>query len=204
MNVHVLDDAALVARSERLTGRSKRRKRRPTSDELVAIGDWFRRPAPRGTSRAVMYLLMWFAIYSCRRLGEICSLQIGDFDRDHGIWLVRDVKNPGGSSGNDLEMLVPDRLLPVIDAVIEQVSREDDRLFPFNERSLSAYWTRSMKVLGIEDLHFHDLRHEGCSRLAEDGLSIPEIQQISLHESWGSLQVYVNMRKRVTERVEFI
>jgi integrase len=100
-------------------------------------------------------------------------------------------------------MMVPDRLLPVIDAAIQYVSRDDNRLFPLNEKSLSLYWTRTMKTLGIDDLHFHDLRHEGCSRLAEDGLSIPEIQQVSLHESWGSLQIYVNMRKRKTERVEY-
>ncbi|MDY0148210.1 MAG: hypothetical protein RBR56_09180, partial [Halothiobacillus sp.] len=134
VDVHVLDDAAITARSERLTGRSKRRKRRPTSEELVMIGDWFRRPNPRGTSREVMYLLMWFAIYSCRRIGEICSLRLDDFDRDHGVWLVRDVKNPGGSSGNDLEMMVPDRLLPVIDAAIQYVSRDDNRLFRSEER----------------------------------------------------------------------
>ena len=49
-----------------------------------------------------------------------------------------------------------------------------------------------MHMLDIHDLHFHDLRHEGCSRLAESGLSIPEIQQVSLHDSWSSLQIYVN------------
>jgi integrase len=51
-------------------------------------------------------------------------------------------------------------------------------------------------MLGIEDLHFHDLRHEGCTRLAEQSFTIPEIQKVSLHDSWGSLQRYVSVKSR--------
>jgi hypothetical protein len=57
-------------------------------------------------------------------------------------------------------------------------------------------------MLGIVDLHFHDLRHEATSRLFEQEivdengrrkLSIPEVQQVTLHESWKTLQRYVNL-----------
>ncbi|MHB1735875.1 MAG: tyrosine-type recombinase/integrase, partial [Acidithiobacillus sp.] len=75
----------------------------------------------------------------------------------------------------------------------------------FDPKTIGSYWTRHMQILGIEDLHFHDLRHEGCSRLAEDGLSIPDIQRVSLHESWSSLQIYVNRdaRSQSLTRAEF-
>lgn len=204
----VIDDAAELCRAERLTGSSLKRSRRPSDAELVQLRDWFCAPrlygrASEQTSGAPMYLIMWFAIYSCRRMSEIFSLRLADFDREHRTWLVRDVKNPGGSGGNHLEMRVTDRLLEVIDAIIAQVPRKDDRLLPFNAKTIGTYWSNHLKLCGIEDLHFHDLRHEGCSRLAEDGLSIPQIQQVSLHESWGSLQVYVNTRLRKTARVEF-
>lgn len=36
----------------------------------------------------------------------------------------------------------------------------------------------------------------GCTRLAEKGLTIPQIQEVSLHDSWGSLERYVSVRKR--------
>lgn len=152
-----------------------------------------------------MGLIMWFAIYSCRRLDEICRLRLSDYDREHGVWTVRDLKHPGGSRGHDREMRVSERLAPLVDVIIKQVSRPagDDRLFPLNSRSVGTFWQRQIKVLGVEDLHFHDLRHEGCSRLAEDGLTIPEIQAVSLHESWGSLQVYVNQRPRKSARAEW-
>jgi len=58
-------------------------------------------------------------------------------------------------------------------------------------------------MTGIEDLRFHDLRHEGITRLAEDGLTIPQLQQISLHESWESLRRYVNLKSR-RDRLDFV
>jgi site-specific recombinase XerD len=47
--------------------------------------------------------------------------------------------------------------------------------------------------LGIEGLHFHDLRHEGTSRLFEKGLSIQHVQQVTLHSTWTTLQRYCNL-----------
>lgn len=199
---NVIDDAAAVCRAERMTGSSNKRTRRPSDEELQRLAVWFHAPRSERFSKIPMYLIMWFAIYSCRRMSEIFSLRLGDFDREHMVWLVRDVKNPGGSAGNHMEMLVTPRLLPVIDAIVAGVPRADDRLLPFNAKTVGTYWGRHVKMCGIEDLHFHDLRHEGCSRLAEDGMTIPEIQQVSLHESWGSLQVYVNLRRRRSARVE--
>ncbi|MES9883256.1 MAG: tyrosine-type recombinase/integrase [Sedimenticola sp.] len=58
-------------------------------------------------------------------------------------------------------------------------------------------------MLGIENLKFHDLRHEGASHLAEDGLTIPQIQQVTLHEFLDSLSRYVNMTPIRGERLEF-
>ena len=53
--------------------------------------------------------------------------------------------------------------------------RRDDRIFPYSTDAISAAFTRACKVLGIEDLHFHDLRHEGVSRLFEMGWTIPQV-----------------------------
>ena len=204
VDLAVLDDAATTCQEERLIARPQRRRRRPTDDEMKRITDWFRSKSARRNAPP-MALIVWFAVYSCRRLDEICRMRLSDYDREHGVWMVRDLKHPDGSKGNDREMRVSDRLAPLIDVIIRQVPRtdKDDRLLPFNSRSIGAYWQRQVKVLGIEDLHFHDLRHEGCSRLAEDGWTIPEIQGVSLHESWGSLQVYVNLRARKSARVEW-
>lgn len=203
VDVQMLADAAEVCRAERLVGKSRRRDRRPTADELRRIESHFNRQRSSGKTPMPMALIMWLAIYSTRRLDELCRLRWVDLDREHGTWLVRDVKHPDGAEGNHREMRVTDRMLAVADAIGRCVGCEDGRVVPFESKSVGTAWYRAMKVLQIEDLHFHDLRHEGCSRLAEDGLTIPEIQQVSLHESWGSLQIYVNMRARKHERYEW-
>src|SRR5690606_30738072 len=48
-------------------------------------------------------------------------------------------------------------------------------------------------ALGIEDFRWHDLRHEACSRLAERGWSIAQIQQISGHKTLEQLKRYIHL-----------
>lgn len=50
-------------------------------------------------------------------------------------------------------------------------------------------------MLGIKDLHFHDLRHEGISRLFEMAQTIPQVASVSGHRSWQSLKRYTNMEE---------
>lgn len=195
--LEALDDATALCRQERLTKRPQRRNRRPSIDELRRIGDYFlekERHRGRGPAQKMpMYQIMWFAITSCRRQSEIFDMRWEDMDLESRAWLIRNVKDPGGSSGNDKWMHITDAFLPVIHSLLpEGKGVPSGRVFPYEPKTAGTSWTRAMHVLDIHDLHFHDLRHEGCSRLAESGLSIPEIQQVSLHDSWSSLQIYVN------------
>ena len=49
-------------------------------------------------------------------------------------------------------------------------------------------------ALGIVDLHFHDLRHEGTSRLFDDGFAVQEVALVTGHKSWAHLKRYTNLR----------
>ncbi|MDX8500152.1 site-specific integrase [Mesorhizobium sp. VK4C] len=68
------------------------------------------------------------------------------------------------------------------------------QVFPVDVEALKASWTRICKraTPQIEDLHFHDLRHEGISRLFELGLSIPEVASISGHRAPAMLFRYAH------------
>jgi integrase len=66
-------------------------------------------------------------------------------------------------------------------------------IFPASADAISAAFTRACKVLGIEDLHFHDLRHEGISRLFEMSWNIPHVAAVSGHRSWQSLKRYTHL-----------
>ena len=68
-------------------------------------------------------------------------------------------------------------------------------IFPHNPESVSSSFTKACQILGIEDLHFHDLRHDGISRLFELGWTIPRVANVSGHRTWSSLKRYTHMRQ---------
>ena len=49
-----------------------------------------------------------------------------------------------------------------------------------------------MRRAGIDDLRFHDLRHEAVSRLFEKGLNIPEVSTVSGHRDPRMLFKYTH------------
>ena len=51
---------------------------------------------------------------------------------------------------------------------------------------------RLIKRSGLNDLHFHDLRHEAISRFIERGLTIPEAASISGHKAQTMLLRYAH------------
>lgn len=92
---------------------------------------------------------------------------------------------------------------PAARAIIATLPRIDARILPYNGESVSASWDRACQRLGIEDLHFHDLRHEGICRLFESGLQIQEVSMISGHTSWTTLKRYTHLRPQdVLERMD--
>ena len=60
-----------------------------------------------------------------------------------------------------------------------------------NSTPLKQSWVRLVKLTGIGDLRFHDLRHEAVSRLLEKGLAILEAASVSGHKTASTLLRYV-------------
>jgi len=54
-----------------------------------------------------------------------------------------------------------------------------ERIFPFTPNAFRLAWERLLPRAKIEDLHFHDLRHEAISRFFEMGLTVPEVALLS-------------------------
>ena len=76
-------------------------------------------------------------------------------------------------------------------------------MLPYKTESVSAAFQRACARLKIEDLHFHDLRHEGISRLFEAGLAIEEVALISGHQSWNMLRRYTHIKpENVLEKLK--
>ena len=105
--------------------------------------------------------------------------------------MVRDMKNPGEKAGNDVWCDLPPEALRIVKAM----PRCAGAIFPFGPDAISAAFTRAGKLLEISDLHFHDLRHDGVSRLFELGWNIPHVAAVSGHRSWQSLKRYTHLRQ---------
>lgn len=211
MNVNLagFEEVVLGLRYARKIKGSDKRSRLPSNDELQRLTDYFYAVWQRGNQVYPMHLIIWLAIYTSRREGEIVNLLLDDLTHteDGYWWLVRDMKNPKGSKGNHIEVKIPDETIPVINALKDTAIKkrmqkspyyDDAKLVPLDAKTISRSFTGACKILGIKDLKFHDLRHEAATRLAEQGLTIPQLQQVTGHRSWSSLQRYTNLKRRPT------
>lgn len=176
-----------------LSAKSKERKRRPTQAEIDDIVLHF---AIRTRQRVPMGDLILFAIETAMRLGEIIRLKWDDINHADKTIIIRDRKHPTEKEGNDQEV-------PLLGAAYEIAMRQpqgDERIFPITEGTPSSLFPRACKEIGIIDLRFHDLRHEGVSRLFEQGYSIEQVALVSGHRDWKMLSRYVQLRAKDLHR----
>ena len=189
---HAMGDARKVLRKLGYNMRSRERDRRPTLDELDMLLTHFQGILAYRPSSINMLKMTAFALFSTRRQEEITRIKWADLDEAGNRVLVRDMKNPGQKLGNDVWCHLP----PEAMAIIQTMPKAVEEIFPYNAESISASWTRACKCLGIEDLHFHDLRHDGVSRLFEMDWDIPRVASVSGHRDWNSMRRYTHLRGR--------
>lgn len=170
-----------------LIGGGGKRERRPTEDELASVLTWLAREKGELFADVVR-----FAVATAMRRGEIARLAWPDVDEAKRLVLVRDRKDPRRKAGND--QWVP--LLGEAWTVLQRQPKVDGepRIFPIGESTVSKYFTEACRVLGIPDLHFHDLRHEGTSRLFEEGYEIQQVALVTGHRDWRHLRRYTQLR----------
>lgn len=179
--------AWVVLRRMRLVASSNSRDRRPTLEELDRMLEFFERQA---LLRIPMVKIVAFAIFSTRRRDEITRMRWIDYEPQHKRVLIRQMKDPRKKI--DVWVDLPDEAMAII-ATMPKVAPE---IFPFRGASIGTAFAAATEMLGIEDLHFHDLRHEGISRLFEMGLNIPNVALVSGHRSWSSLSRYTHIRQQ--------
>jgi integrase len=182
-------DARQNLNSRKLNTRSMEREREPTTaelDELFALWrDNKRQKIPMAT-------ICTFALATAMRQDEICSIELADVDASRRTVVIRDRKDPQKKEGN--HQTVP--LLPAAWAIVEPIlaNRKTGRVFPYRASSVSTAFTRACTKLGIDDLHFHDLRHKATSDLFRIGLHIPQVALLTGHKTWTQLKRYTHTK----------
>ena len=124
------------------------------------------------------------AIETAMRRGELLNARYGDLKNGLLHIPITKTKVPRTIP------LTP-RALSIINGLPRSIS---GYLIPTSANALRLSWERAKRRANIEDLHFHDLRHEAISRFFEMGLSIPEVALISGHKDYRMLARYTHLR----------
>lgn len=166
-----------------LIGDSDYRNRRASDEELERIMPFL---------LPIMQKVVRFAVATSFRRSEILRIQWKDIDQAARIVTLRNRKDPRRRVS---EERVP--LLPAAWAVVEELIREGvvqkGPVFPISPEGVSDAFLAARRLAGIDDLHFHDLRHEAISRLFEMGLDIPRVAMFSGHKKWETLKRYTHL-----------
>lgn len=133
-----------------------------------------------------MVMIFTLAIATAMRQGEILSLNWSNINLSKRFAILIDTKN-----GDD-------RIVPLNNVAIECLVscgvKSEGKVFSYTSNGLKSAWRTALINLNVDDLHFHDLRHEAISRLVELGtLNLMEIASISGHKSLSMLKRYTHL-----------
>jgi integrase len=192
---HLAVDARRELVYRGLNTRSRERDREPTDAELSRLfAHWEANPR----QKIDMPTVVRFALATAMRQDEICRIELEDVDAINRTVVIRDRKDPRAKAGNN--QTVP--LLPAAWAIVEPILRERStgKVFPYRTGSVSTAFTRAVAALGIEDLHFHDLRHRATADLFRQGLDIPRVALMTGHKTWAQLKRYTAIKPEDVHR----
>ena len=159
--------------------------------------------ACKNSANADLYLVVILAISTGMRKGEIMGMRWQDlhtspeqnFTRIH----LTKTKNDEHRS-----ILITSKALQLLDERRAKVSESKPEkvanglIFPGpistgQPIDLRKPWTAAMKVAGIEEFRFHDLRHTAASYLAMDGASLLSISKVLGHKTTKMTERYAHL-----------
>lgn len=147
-------------------------------------------------SNKQLYSIVVLALETAMRQGEILNLQWEHINLKTRIAHLPETKN---GSKRDVPLSVTAR-----DALVRIGVQSTGKVFGYTAHGLKSTWRFMRQKLRIEDLHFHDLRHEAISRLFELGsLDMMEVAAISGHKSLSMLKRYTHLKaQRLVRKLE--
>lgn len=165
--------------------KSRSLEQRATDEDLKRLEAEFDRTRGHPSTEIDMAPVMWLAVHFPRRLGELCDMKWEDYLGT--VMILHDTKHP--RTPRMERVPVP----PKAQAILAKLPRVDERVLPYKSESVSAAWQRATERVGLREIKFHTLRHEGTCRLFEAGLQIQEVALITGHQSWAMLRRYTHL-----------
>jgi len=142
--------------------------------------------AARRSKSPLLYPAIVLALETAMRRGELLSLKWCNLDLEQRLATLEETK-----TGRPRSIPLTERATALLRSL---EGHDPERVLPGSANALRLAWQRLTKGSGIENLTFHDLRHEAVSRLFEKGLSIPEVALISGHQDPRMLFRYTHLK----------
>jgi integrase len=143
-----------------------------------------------------LYSILVIALETAMRQGEILGLKWENINLKRRIAHLPMTKN---GASRDIPLSVRAK-----EAITRMGVKASGPVFNYTNDGLKSSWRFMIMKLGIQDLHFHDLRHEATSRLFELGtLDLMEIAAITGHKSLAMLKRYTHLRaERLVKKLD--
>lgn len=151
--------------------------------------------ACRESSNPSLYLAVVLALTTGGRQSEVMSLRWPQIDLKRRTAMLGDTKN-----GDARALPLSGEALALLIERAKVRSLTDDRLFPPTAKArkgayldLRLPFAAALKVAGIKDFHWHDLRHTCASYLAMASTSPLEIAKILGHRNMAMVARYSHL-----------
>ncbi|HDR8990011.1 TPA: site-specific integrase [Burkholderia vietnamiensis] len=171
------------ARSRRL---SPDEERRLLAELAPSPRDEQGRFEPGGSRNDWVRPVVVIAIETAMRRSEILSLRWADVFLEDRYVRLHDSKN-----GEARDVPLSSRAVATLSALPRHI---DGRVFPITPDALKKVFVRACERARLENLHFHDLRHEATSRIAERLDNILELSAVTGHRTVQMLKRYYHPR----------
>ena len=131
-------------------------------------------------------VIVQLAIETGMRRAELLSIEWRNVDLKSRYLILPDTKN-----GESRVVPLSSKALAIFDGIYRGSSANVFRTTP---NAVTQAFRRACIRAGLEDLRFHDLRHEATSRFFELGLNTMEVSAITGHKTLSMLKRYTHLK----------
>lgn len=169
------------------------RDRRISDDEAQRIRSalgWDRDTVPVANLSQQVAVMFLLAIETAMRAGELSGLTWSTVDLERKFARLPKTKN-----GTAREVALSKRAVELFGFLPREssgpLSKGSGPCFTVTPGTRDALFRRTRRAAGLDDLHFHDTRHEAITRLAKK-LDVLDLARMVGHRDLRSLQIYYN------------
>lgn len=140
----------------------------------------------KNTESVELPYIIKIALESGMRRGEIANLEW-----QHINFIKRTALIPITKNGQARTIPLTTGCIALLKSLPRNIN---GHVFTMTSNAISRAFLRVRTRCGLEDLHFHDIRHEAVTRFFEKGLNMMEVSTISGHKTLQMLKRYTHLK----------